>query len=170
MPNSKNTQNLSLIKDKLVQAKSILVVDYAGTTVNEQSEFRRQLKKVGGEFFVTKNTLIGLGFDNKPEVKDVLDGMNALILSYDDEVGAIKITYDFIKDKEKLTVKIGYLDGKFLTETETKALSKTPGRQELMSMLVHTLNAPAVNLVGVLKANIRDLTYVLHAIADKKEA
>lgn len=170
MPNSKNTQNLSLIKDKLVQAKSILVVDYTGTTVNEQSEFRRQLKKVGGEFFVTKNTLIGLGFDNKPEVKTALNGMNALILSYDDEVSAVKVTYDFIKDKEKLTVKIGYLDGKFLTEKETKALSKTPGKQELMSMLVRTLNAPASNLVNVLKANIRDLTYVLHAIADKKEA
>ncbi len=170
MPNSKNTQNLSLIKDKLVQAKSILVVDYTGTTVNEQSEFRRQLKKVGGEFFVTKNTLIGLGFDNKPEVKTALNGMNALILSYDDEVSAVKVTYDFIKDKEKLTVKIGYLDGKFLTEKETQALSKTPGKQELMSMLVRTLNAPASNLVNVLKANIRDLTYVLHAIADKKEA
>lgn len=170
MPNSKNTQNLSLIKDKLVQAKSILVIDYTGTTVNEQSEFRRQLKKVGGEFFVTKNTLIGLGFDNKPEVKTALNGMNALILSYDDEVSAVKVTYDFIKDKEKLTVKIGYLDGKFLTEKETQALSKTPGKQELMSMLVRTLNAPASNLVNVLKANIRDLTYVLHAIADKKEA
>lgn len=170
MPNSKNTQNLSLIKDKLVQAKSILVVDYTGTTVNEQSEFRRQLKKVGGEFFVTKNTLIGLGFDNKPEVKAALNGMNALILSYDDEVSAVKVTYDFIKDKEKLAVKIGYLDGKFLTAKETKALSKTPSKQELMSMLVRTLNAPATNLVSVLKANIRDLTYVLHAIADKKEA
>lgn len=170
MPNDKNAQNLSLIKDKLVQAKSILVVDYAGTTVNEQSEFRRQLKKVGGEFFVTKNTLIGLGFDNKPEVKDALNGMNALILSYDDEVGAVKVTYDFIKDKEKLTVKIGYLDGKFLTEKETQALSQTPSKQELMSMLVRTLNAPASNLVGVLKANVRDLTYVLHAIADKQTA
>ena len=72
MPSIKNTQNLDLIKDKLTQAKSILVVDYAGTTVNEQSEFRRNLKKAGGEFFVTKNTLIGLGFDNKPEVKEAL--------------------------------------------------------------------------------------------------
>lgn len=168
MPNSKNQQNLELIKDKLNQAKSILVVDYAGTTVNEQSELRANLKKAGGEFFVTKNTLISLGFDNKPEVKEQLNGMNALILSYDDEVGAVKVAYDFIKDKEKLSVKIGYLDGKFLNETETAALSKTPGKQELMAMLVRVLNSPATNLVGVLKANIRDLTYVLKAIADKK--
>lgn len=168
MPNTKNQQNLATIKDKLAKAKSILVVDYTGTTVNEQSEFRRQLKNAGGEFFVTKNTLIGLGFDNKPEVKDVLTGMNALILSYDDEVGAVKVTYDFIKDKEKLAVKIGYLDGKFLSESETAALSKVPGKQELISMLIRSLNSPATGLVNVLKANIRDLTYVLQAIADKK--
>ncbi|MDO5561501.1 MAG: 50S ribosomal protein L10 [bacterium] len=168
MPNSKNQQNLELIKEKLTKAKSVLVVDYSGTTVNEQSELRANLKKTGGEFFVTKNTLIGLGFDNKPEIKDQLSGMNALILSYDDEVGAVKVAYDFIKDKEKLTVKVGYLDGKFLSESEAATLSKTPGKQELMGMLVRTLNSPATNLVSVLKANIRDLTYVLQAIADKK--
>ncbi len=168
MPSQKNTQSLEVVKDKLSQAKSILVVDYSGTTVNEQSEFRRQLKTAGGEFFVTKNTLIGLGFDNQPTIKEALSGMNALILSYDDEVGAVKVTYDFMKDKEKLTVKVGYLDGKFLTADETKVLSQVPGKSELMSMLVRTLNAPATNLVSVLKANIRDLTYVLQAIADKK--
>ena len=168
MPNQKNIQNLAQIKDKIGQAKSILVVDYAGTTVNDQSQFRMNLKKVGGEFFVTKNTLIGLAFDKKPEITEQLDGMNALILSYDDEVGAVKVTYDFIKDKEKMTVKVGYLDGKFLSTTETEALSKTPGKQELMAMLVRALNSPATGLVNVLKANIRDLTYVLQAIVDKK--
>ena len=96
--------------------------------------------------------------------------MNALILSYDDEVGAVKVTYDFIKDKEKTNVKVGYLDGKFLTPDQTEALSKIPGKQELLGALVRTINNPATNLVGVLKANIRDLAYVLHAIADKKES
>ncbi len=168
MPNSKNLQNIELVKDKLARAKSILVVDYANTTVNDQSELRQNLKKAGGEFFVTKNTLISLGFDKKPEIAEALNGMNALILSYDDEVGAVKTTYDFIKDKEKLTVKIGYLDGKFLSTAETEALSKTPGKQELISMLIRSLNSPATGLVNVLKANVRDLTYVLQAIADKQ--
>lgn len=168
MPNQKNQADLAAIKEKLVRAKSILVVDYAGTTVNEQSELRGNLKKVGGEFFVTKNTLIGLGFDQAPEVKDALSGMNALILSYDDEVGAVKVAYNFIKDKEKMTVKLGYLDQKFLTTDEAETLSKIPGKDELVAMLIRALNSPATGLVNVLKANIRDLTYVLQAIVDKK--
>ncbi len=168
MPNAKNQQNYDLIKEKISRAKSILVVDYAGTSVNEQSEFRQSLKDAGGEFFVTKNTLIHLSFDKKPEVKDALNGMNALILSYDDEVGAVKVTYDFIKEKEKMTVKIGYLDGKFLSPEESEALSKIPGKKELVALLIRSLNSPATGLVNVLKANIRDLTYVLQAIVDKK--
>ncbi|MBQ6438431.1 50S ribosomal protein L10 [bacterium] len=169
MPSQKNTQNLDITKEKIARAKSVLVVDYAGVPVNDLTAFRRDLKKSGGEFFVTKNTLIGLSFDKKPEVMNALSGMNALILSYDDEVGAVKVTYDFIKDKEKMNVKVGYLDGQFLTPDQAEALSKIPGKTELLSALARTLNGPATNLVGVLKANVRDLTYVLYAIADKKE-
>ena len=168
MPSSKNTQNLELTKKKIEQAKSVLIVDYAGTGVNDLTELRRNLKAAGGEFFVTKNTLIGLGFDKKKEVTDALNGMNALILSYDDEVGAVKVTYDFIKDKEKMAVKVGYLDGKFITPDEAEALSKIPGKKELLGTLVRTLNNPATNLVGVLNAPMRDLVYALQAIAKKE--
>ncbi len=169
MPNTQNTANLEAIKEKLSRAKSVLVVDYAGTSVNDQTNLRSNLKKAGGEFFVTKNTLIGLGFDKAPEVQEALSGMNALVLSYDDEVSAVKVIYDFIKDQNKLNVKIGYLDGKFLDTAGAEALSKIPGKNELISMLIHTLNSPATGLVNVLRANIRDLTYVLQAIADKGE-
>ena len=165
MPSSKNEQNLQETKQKIDAAKSVLIVDYAGTPVNDLTAFRRDLKQSGGEFFVTKNTLINLCFDKKPEVAEALHGMNALVLSYDDEVGAVKTTYDFIKDKEKMTVKVGYLDGKFLTPAEAEALSKIPGKKDLLSMLARTVKAPGDNLVGVLQAPVRDLVYALPAIA-----
>jgi len=169
MPSSKNTQNLQITKDKIGQAKSVLVVDYAGTPVNDLNELRRNLKANGGEFFVTKNTLISLSFDKKPEVADALSGMNALVLSYDDEVGAVKVTYDFIKDKEKMTVKLGYLDGKFLSAAEAEALSKIPGKKDLLATVARTIKKPGNDLASVLQAPVRDLCYALQAIADKKE-
>ena len=168
MPSQKNQTNLDIAKEKISRAKSVLVVDYAGTGVNDLTALRRDLKAAGGEFFVTKNTLINLSFDKKPEVKDALNGMNALILSYDDEVGAVKVTYDFIKDKEKMSVKVGYLDGKFLSPKQAEALSKIPGKKDLLSAVVRTINGPATNLVGVLNAPVRDLCYALHAIANKE--
>lgn len=167
MPNQKNTANLALVKDKIAQAKSILLVDYAHTSVNEQSQLRRELKAVGGEFFVTKNTLIGLGFNKEPAVVDALNGMNALILSYDDEVGAVKVAYNFIKEKEKLAVKVGWMDGNFMSEEQAEALSKIPGKKELLATLVGSLNSPATKLSRVLIAPIRSLVYALQAVVDK---
>jgi large subunit ribosomal protein L10 len=168
MPNNKNVANLEVIREKIAEAKSVLVVDYAGTGVNDQSELRRKLKEAGGEFFVTKNTLISLGFDKKKEVTDALTGMNGLILSYDDEVGAVKVVYDFIKDKEKMTVKLGYMEGKILTPEEAEALSRIPGKKELIAQLIGSLEAPVKGMMNVLQGNLRGLVYALQAIVDKK--
>ena len=110
-----------------------------------------------------------MSFDKKPEVADALSGMNALVLSYDDEVGAVKVTYDFIKDKEKMTVKLGYLDGKFLSAAEAEALSKIPGKKDLLATVARTIKKPGNDLASVLQAPVRDLCYALQAIADKKE-
>ncbi len=168
MPNQKNTANLALVKEKISRAKSILLVDFSGTSVNEQSQLRRDLKAVGSEFFVSKNTLINLGFDKKSPIADALSGMNALILSYEDEVSGVKATYKFIKDKEKLTVKVGFLDGEFISEQQAAALSKIPSKKELLVNLLYSLNSPASKLANVLVGPVRSLTYALQAIVDKK--
>ena len=62
MPSKKNLEQVTLIKEKLAQAKSVAVVDYQGTTAKEQVQLRATLKKAGGELFVTKNTLIKFKF------------------------------------------------------------------------------------------------------------
>ena len=55
-----------------------------------------------------------------------------------------------------------------LSAKEVEALSKLPGKQELISMLISRLNGPAYGLANVLKAGTRNLVYALKAIADKK--
>lgn len=168
MPNVRNTKQLTELQDKVAKAKSATIVEYSGTTVNDQTELRRKLREAGGELVVTKNTLINLGLGKKEEFKEALQGMNALVLFYDDEVGAVKALFEFHKDKEKLEIKAGLLDGKVLDKAGIEALSKIPGKKELISMMIASLNSPASGLVNVLKAPTRDLVYVLEAIKEKK--
>ena len=168
MPNQKNQTNLNILKDKLAQAKSSAVIDYQGVSVNEINSLRRQLKAAGGEIFVTKNTLINLAYDKNEDINAGLTGMNAVILSFDDEVGAIKVIFDFQKETEKLTIKNGTLNGEVISADQVVALSKLPGKTELIAQLLYVLNAPGTGLANVLKAGTRDLVYALQAIADKK--
>lgn len=168
MPSAQNQTELQLIKDKLSTAKSVAVVDYSGTSVNDQVDLRRGLKGAGSELFVTKNTLINLATDGK--LKDSLKGMNALVLSYDDEVGGLKVLFDWQGKNEKLIIKLGLLGDAVLSEKDIKALSKLPGKMELISILIARLNGPASGLVNVMKAGIRDLANVMRAIEKQQAA
>lgn len=167
MPNSKNLQGVSTLQEKFAQAKSAVVVNYEGTSVNDQVELRSALSKVGGEMFVTKNTLIDIAA-GKGKLTDSLQGMNAVIFSYEDAVAALKELFKFHEDTEKLVIKQGLMDDKVLSFEEVEALSKLPSKQELMATLIARLQGPAYGLVNVLKAGSRDLVYALRAIRDQK--
>ena len=169
MPSQKNEQQVELLKDKISKAKSVAIVDYSGTTVNDQVELRKGIREAEGEFLVAKNTLINIAM-GKPELKASLEGMNALVLSFADEVAALKPLFKFKEDKEKLTIKQGVLEGKVLSADEVENLSKLPGKSELIATLISRLQGPAFGMVNVLKAGQRDLVYVLQAIAKKDNA
>lgn len=169
MPNTKNKQQVDLIKEKISQAESVAVVDYAGTSVNDQVKLRSELRETGSDMLVTKNTLIDIAI-GKGKVSDSLKGMSALIFSNQDPVAGIKALFKFHQDNEKLSIKQGYMpaDDKVLSFEELKSLSELPGKDELMAILLNRLQAPATGLVNVLKASQRDLVQVLKAVSEKQ--
>ena len=170
MPNAKNQEQVAILKDKITTAKSAAIVDYQGVTVNEMTDLRAKLRETNSEFLVTKNTLISLAFDKDSAFDTDLNGMNGLILSYEDEVSALKVAFEFHQDTEKLVIKSGWLDGAAITADQVEALSKIPGKKELIATLINRLQSPAYGLVNVLNASTRDLVNVLKAIADKPAA
>lgn len=168
MPNQKNQKMVQSLKDKIKAAKSLAIVDYSGTSANDQVKLRQAIAQAGGEVLVTKNTLIDIAL-GKGKLSESLEGMNAIVFSNEDEVAAIKALFAFHKDEDRLTIKEGYMDDSVLSPAQVETLSKLPGKSELISMLIRTLQAPATGMVNVLKANQRDLVYALKAIAQKGE-
>ena len=167
MPSTQNQTDLQILKDKLSTSKSMAVVDFAGTTVNDQVDIRRNLRGVGAELYVTKNTLINLATDGK--LKESLEGMNAVVISYEDEVGGLKVLFDWHDKNEKLTIKLGMLGDAVLTAADVEKLSKRPGKKELIATLISRLQGPAYGLVNVMKAGVRDLAQVMRAIEKKQQ-
>ena len=168
MPNQHNLEQIEILKKKLDQAQSAVIVEYQGTTVNDQVDLRAALSAAGGEMFVAKNTLIDIAV-GKGKLADSLTGMNAVVFSFEDPVAALKALFKFHNDTEKLVIKQGFMEDKVLTVEEVEALSKLPGKQELLTTLVIRLQGPAYGLVNVLKAGQRDLVYALRALQQKME-
>lgn len=167
MPSKQNLEQVKILQDKFAQAKSVVVIDYSGTSVNDQVKLRAALSKTGSEMFVTKNTLIDIAV-GKGKLTESLNGMNALVFSNEDAVAALKAIFKFHEEHEKLQIKQGIMGDKVLSPAEIEALSKLPGKQELMTMLVVQLKGPANGLANVLKAGTRDLVYALRAIRDEQ--
>ncbi len=166
MPSQKNLQQVEMLKEKLDKAQSVAIVDYSGTTVNDQVALRSAISQAGGEMLVAKNRLINIAVGDD-KLSESLEGMNAVVFSYKDAVSALKKLFAFHKDADKLTIKQGIMDDKVLSPAEVEALSQLPGKDELMSLLINRLQSPATGLVNVLKAGQRDLVYALKAIAEK---
>lgn len=168
MPSQQNKQQVELLQEKLKTAKSVTIVDYAGTGVNDQVALRRQIKAAGGEFLVTKNTLIDLAV-GKGKLTDSLKGMTAIVFGFGDEIAPIKALFNFKKDKDKLEIKQGLLGDQVLSVTQMEELSKLPSKNELIAKLIGQLQAPVYGLVNVLQGSSRSLVYALQAIVTKGE-
>ena len=168
MPSQDNLEQVKIIQEKIDRAKSLVIVDYSGSNVNDLTTLRNALKEAGGEMFVTKNTLIDIAL-GKGKLSESLTGMNAIVFSYEDAVSGLKALFNFHQDEKKLSIKQGFMEDKVLSTDEVEALSKLPSKSELVVMLIHRLKGPGRGLVNTLTAKSKELVYVLKAIAKKKE-
>lgn len=175
MPNEKVLSEkqaiVAQLADKLKTASAGIFVDYTGTTVAMDTEMRREMRKAGIEYSVVKNTLTRFaanqtGFE---ALDPYLNGPTALALSYEDPVSVAKIICKYANKKDAtIKIKVGFADGKVIEESQIKALSELPSKEELVAKVLGTMIAPITGLATVLNANIKGLAVALNAIAEKK--
>lgn len=148
------------VYDKFSKAKSIVVVDYLGLTVEQATALRAQLRAEGVELEVIKNTFLRRAADKAgyEGLDDTFSGPTAVAFSYDDVVAPARIIAKFAKDAEALEIKGGMIEGNVATLEEIDQLSKLPSRDGLLSMLLSVLQAP-----------VRNVAYAVKAVADSKD-
>ena len=129
MPSQRNVHGLAEIKHHLATAKAVILANYAGLSVADQTTLRAKLSAAGGEFLVAKNNLLKIALKEKlgdlpRELEDVLNGPTAVIFAESDAVTTAKALAEFIKDKDKSLpeIKLGLLDGQIPTEDDVVAL------------------------------------------------
>lgn len=148
---------------KLDKSVSILLVNYQGLKVKEINDLKEKLLQQRISFQVVKNSLFKIALKQAHISVDeaLLDQPVAVIWGAADEVTPSKLTVDFGKSAENLTIIGGIINGKFTDITTIKQLAALPGRDELYAKLIGTLNAPMSRLVNALQGNLRSLVYIL---------
>jgi len=140
------------ISENIKDAASVVVVDYRGLTVAEDTELRKQLREAGVVYKVYKNTMMNFAFKDTDfeQLKDVLEGPSAIAISKEDATAAARILAKFAKNAPKLEIKAGVVEGTLYDAKGMQAIASVPSREELLSKLLGSLQSPITNLARVL--------------------
>lgn len=168
----KKEQVVAEFKDKLSKAQTVVLSNYSGLTVEDDTLLRRKFREANSEYKVYKNTLMTiaakeLGYE---ELAKYLEGPTSVAFSYDDPVAPAKVLVDFIKDHKGVEIKAGVVNGKIVAVDDIKALAELPSKEELIAKALGSMKAPITNLVFVLSGTLRSLVYALNAVKEKKQA
>ena len=149
------------IKGYVADAKSAVLVDYCGLTVEQDTELRKKLREAGVVYKVYKNTLLKRAFEGTDfaQLDQHLEGPTAVAFGLEDATAPARILNDVAKTVDALQFKAGVVEGAYYDEKGIKVIATIPSREVLLSKLLGSLQSPIANFARVIKQ-----------IADKNEA
>ena len=148
------------VKAQVINAQTLVVAEYRGTTVADMTKLRRSAREQGVYLHVLKNTLAKRAVVGTPFEVASGEMSGPLIYGFSaDAVAAARVISDFAKTNDKLVVKAGAFDGKLLDKAGVASLASIPSKEVLLAQLAGLLNSPVARFARVLAA-----------VAEKKEA
>ena len=140
------------ISEAINGAASVVVVDYRGLTVAQDTELRKQLRAAGITYKVYKNTLVSRAVEGTEfeSLREVLEGPSAFAISTEDATAPARVIAEFAKKAPKLEIKAGVVEGTYFDANGMKEISSIPSREILLGRLLGSMQSPIANFARVL--------------------
>lgn len=141
------------ISANIKDAQSVVLVDYRGLTVEQDTNLRKQLREAGITYKVYKNTMMNFAFKGTDceGLTPYLEGPSAIAISTTDATAPARVLCKFAKDAKKLEVKGGIVEGVAYDANGIAEIAKIPSREELLSKLLGSIQSPITNFARVMK-------------------
>ena len=144
------------ISGHLNGAQGVVLVDYRGLTVEQDTQLRKQLREAGvvyKVYKVYKNTLVKraiAGTEFEP-MTDMLEGPTAIAICTTDATAPARILSNFAKTAEALELKCGVVEGTYYDAAGIQTIASIPSRDELLSKFLGSIQSPITNFARVIK-------------------
>ena len=134
-------------------AQSIVLVDYRGLTVEQDTQLRKSLREAGVTYKVYKNTMMNFAFKGTDfeGLTEYLQGPSAMAISTEDATAPARILAQFAKTADKLEIKGGVVEGTVYDAAGIAAIANIPSREVLSSRLLGSMQSPIANFARVMK-------------------
>ena len=140
------------ISEAIKDAQSVVLVDYRGLTVEQDTNLRKQLREAGVGYKVYKNTMMNFAFKGTDfeALAPYLEGPSAMAYSTTDATAPARIIAKFAKEAKKMEIKAGVVEGIVYDAAGMQAISQIPSREELLSKFLGSIQSPIANFARVM--------------------
>ena len=140
------------IQSSIKDAKSVVVVDYRGLTVEQDTRLRKTLRESNITYKVYKNTMINFAIQGTEfeGLAPYLEGPTAIAISTEDATAPARAICKFAKEAPKLEVKAGIVEGTAYDAAGIAQIASVPSKEELLAKLLGSMKSPISNIARVL--------------------
>ena len=140
------------VVEKMNNASSVVLVDYRGINVEQDTAMRKALREAGVEYKVIKNSALARAFEQTGNTgyDEYFFGPTAAAFGpKDDPIAPCRILSEFA-GKTPMTIKCGVVEGKKFDENGIKSLASIPEKPVLLAQLLGLLTNPMRSLAVAL--------------------
>jgi large subunit ribosomal protein L10 len=129
------------------------------------------MKDLGGDYVVTKNTLLGIALEQEGRARpeELLSGPNGVVFTSEDIAKTVTSLKDWIKEAKVVEITGALLENSALNAEAAVGLSDLPTREQILATILGTINAPASSLVRIVNAPASSLVRVINAHVEKMQ-
>ena len=141
------------ISELIEGAATVVLADYRGLTVAEDTELRKQLREAGVVYKVYKNSMMNFAFKDTEfaDLSQHLAGPTSIAVCKEDATAAARILAKFAKDAEALEIKGGVVEGVYYDAAGIGTIASSPSKEDLLSNLLASFQSPITDFARVIK-------------------
>jgi large subunit ribosomal protein L10 len=170
-PKSKKEEELNALKKDLSEAKNIVVTQFKGITVAQDTDLRQKIRATGSQYRVVKNKLARIAAKGTPaeSLSKVLEGSTSIAYNNTDPVALAKALVAYAKTNPVFIFKSGMVEGRVVNLADLQAIASLPSKEELIAKVLFLLNAPAQRLATSINGVARNLAIVVGQAVEQKK-
>ncbi|MBE5882603.1 MAG: 50S ribosomal protein L10 [Lachnospiraceae bacterium] len=141
------------ISNYIKDAQSVVLVDYRGLTVEQDTRLRKLCRENDVVYKVYKNTMMNFAFKGTDfeALAPYLEGPSAVAISSSDATAPARVMGKFAKEAKALEIKGGVVEGIAYDAAGISSIADIPSREELLSKLLGSMQSPIANFARVMK-------------------
>ena len=171
MNRDEKTREVESLKAELAKANTIFVVNFQKIPVAEDWQLRRQVRAVGGQYRVVKNTLAARSAQGTPAgpVLQSLSGATALAMTAANPVALVKVLSNYAKGNPNFTFRTGVVEGRVVSLAEMAELALLPGKEGLLAKVMYMVGSPARGIATAMQLVIRSMASVIQRAVEENK-